>query len=291
MSEIGHLPVRPNIGNFQRMNNNMNSANSHPDIFMGNTDPDVQSILNKKQNIVNMETQITKEERLSRLKEKEKKNSSQEMPLERKRDNQNDNQNEKSNEKNQGTSWIIIALAFIVIILIIIIVYYVISYNTTLLNTTIIPEKVIRPSKAEKFIENRNDIYLTVPKPKNYIEPTKNDLNSVLSKLETINEESDEENHEHHNHEHNHSNEGQQNEIKTEEIKREENKKDEYIYQPVHHHVQKIEKIVEIVEDANNKVDENEKKMDMFMNETLENMILDDNYDNTFEDHEFVDND
>jgi cytoskeletal protein RodZ len=183
MSDNEHLPVRPNIG---VQNNNMRmrqKANDHTSAFNNSIDPDLKHVINKNGSIDN-ESQITREERISkgvktlRSAEKKSKESKDEEP------------------KNQWSSWIIISLAVIIIVLIIIIIYYVIQYNTTILDKTIIPESVVRPSHMhmqpmqtisqiphQAVYQNTPPIQNTPAKPKNFVDPTKNDLMAALNEF------------------------------------------------------------------------------------------------------------
>lgn len=246
MSDIEHLPVRPNIG-VQKNNMRPRPIVSDHNIFVNSLDPDVKRVISKKDNIDN-ESQVTKEERITKgvknLRDAEKSKDSSETP------------------KNQWSSWIIISLAVIIIVLIIIIIYYVIQYNTTLLDKTIIPEDVIRPTQGMpqhmQMTPQIQQVYhpiqqapqnSTPVKPKNFVDPTKNDLSNALkelnkSKMDSIIEEDEPV------------------EIK-EPVKVEE---------PIKVVKPHVEKIVEL-EDEDEK---NEKLMENHMNASLEDLIFND---------------
>jgi cytoskeletal protein RodZ len=243
MSDIEHLPVRPNIGvqkNIGRLRPIINDQN----IFNNSLDPDVKRVISKNDNIDN-ESQVTKEERVTKgvknLRDAEKKSKEETEP-----------------PKNQWSSWIIISLAVIIIVLIIIIIYYVIQYNTTLLDKTIIPEDVIRPTphmtpqiqQVYHSIQPQPTQESTPVKPKNFVDPTKNDLSNALkelnkSKMDIIIEEDE-----------------------PVEIKK-----------PVEpavkkQTIQQTEKIVELPDEDDE--DKNEKLMEMHMNASLEDLIFND---------------
>ncbi len=105
MEDYEHIPVRPNInsGELKRKSKN---------IFEDNKDPDVQRILKKKIDVLDMETQLTKEESSSKKSEED------------------------------SSPWLIISLIIIVIILIIAIIYYVLKQN----KIEPIPENIITPN-------------------------------------------------------------------------------------------------------------------------------------------------
>lgn len=190
MSDIEHLPVRPNIG-IQKNNMRRVRPNDNIKILNSSMDPDVKNIISKG-NTIDNESQITKEERISK-------------GVKNLRDAEKTTKDEKSSEppKNQWSSWIIISLAVIIIVLIIIIIYYVIQYNTTILDKTIIPESVIKPSnmiqmqpvQSVQSVQPINSAQQnSIAKPKNFVDPSKNDLMDALkklneTKLETIPEE------------------------------------------------------------------------------------------------------
>ena len=257
MSDIEHLPVRPNIGiqkNIGRLRPIVNDQN----IFNNSLDPDVKRVISKKDSIDN-ESQVTKEERVTKgiknLRDAEKKSKEETEP-----------------PKNQWSSWIIISLAVIIIVLIIIIIYYVIQYNTTLLDKTIIPEDVIRPTYMPQNMQIQpvQQVYHSIQqpiqestpvKPKNFVDPTKNDLSNALrelnkSKMDIIVEDDEPV------------------EIKKlvepVEIKKlVEPVEIKKLVEPV---VQQVEKIVELPDED----DKNEKLMEMHMNASLEDLIFND---------------
>jgi uncharacterized integral membrane protein len=199
-----HIPVLPNINNHSRESS----------LFANSKDADIQQFINKKQsNALLFDSPPTKEELVSkgiretRTREKERSKQSS--------DNANANANNRSDTddgpKNEGGSWVIITLAIIIIILIIIIVYYVINYNKLTLPVKLVPASVVKPSSfnAATLSEIQPEISNVAPsimntlpvfpkpilssKPRNFIDPTKNDLNSVLSRLNTIKEQDDKE--------------------------------------------------------------------------------------------------
>lgn len=259
MSDIEHLPVRPNIG-IQNNNARLRSkVAEHNNIFNSTMDPDVKRVISKNDSIDN-ESQVTKEERITKgvknIRDAEKKSKEE---------------NAEEPPKNQWSSWIIISLAVIIIVLIIIIIYYVIQYNTTLLDKTIIPENIVRPSVNMGQIPHTithmpQPVYQTPQqpvqnvsvKPKNFVDPTKNDLMTALKEL---------------------------NKTKLDVIPEE----PEPSVEPVKN-VELVpqQKIVELTDNADNandmdnEDDKNEKLMEMHMNNNLEDLIFNDDAVDTF---------
>jgi cytoskeletal protein RodZ len=272
MSDIEHLPVRPNIG-IQNNNARLRAkVIDHNTLFNNTMDPDVKRVISKNDSIDN-ESQITKEERITKgvknLRAAEKKTKEE---------------NGEETPKNQWSSWIIISLAVIIIVLIIIIIYYVIQYNTTLLDKTIIPENIVRPSSnitqkqpVQTITHMPQQVYqhsqqqhsqpqhsqqptqnVAPVKPKNFVDPTKNDLMAALKEL---------------------------NKTKLESIAEEEEPISPVIsFEPVVSinlvkpvdsikNVEQVpsQKIVELDDD-----EKNEKLMEMHMNNTLEDLIFND---------------
>ena len=262
MSDIEHLPVRPNIG----IQNNNTRLRPKPvgqnNIFNNSIDPDVKRVISKNDSIDN-ESQVTKEERITKgvknLRDAEKKGKEG---------------NTESEPKNQWSSWIIISLAVIIIVLIIIIIYYVIQYNTTILDKTIIPENVVRPSPnaipMQTIAHLPQQTYQTAQqqqalqqpsrnvdpvKPKNFVDPTKNDLMAALkeldkTKLDSIAEEDE-------------------TPVSGESVSGEPVSKELGSRETV-----QSEKIVELNPDENIEDNKNEKLMEAHMNSTLEDLIF-----------------
>ncbi|MGL5934496.1 MAG: type VII secretion EssA family protein [Cetobacterium sp.] len=173
MDDNDYLPVRPNVNNYTKRPQSSLSQNIiQPPIskkenlsesLMKNRDPDVQQIVNKKQNdVLTMQSKETKEE-----KEAKESTSTKESD---------------SSKESKGTSWIIIILAVVIILLILVIIYYAVNYANLFPNAPPIPENVVKPNNSMNQIDNPY-IHSMPPKPKDYIEPTKNDLDSVLSQL------------------------------------------------------------------------------------------------------------
>jgi len=268
MSDIEHLPVRPNIGiqknNNSRLRPKINDHNNN--IFNDTIDPDVKRVISKNDSIDN-ESQVTREERITKgiktLRTAERKNDES-------------TKNEKVEEpKNQWSSWIIISLAVIIIVLIIVIIYYVIQYNTTLLDKTIIPENIIRPSQnvsanymqpmqtiaqiQQEGYQNQQNV--APVKPKNFVDPTKNDLMSALKKLNKPQLE------------------------KIVEVEEPIEIKD--IIEPVKN-VAEIQgkKIVELVDEDNEEDNDKEEKLMTHMNTTLEDLIFNDDAVDAFGENE-----
>jgi flagellar basal body-associated protein FliL len=195
MSDIDFLPVRPNINNSEKiLRHSIKQKTTEQDqgIFANSKDSDVQQFINKKKiDAFSSESPSTKEEQRDQRDKKDK----------------TDKKSEDA-KKNEGSSWIIIILAIIVIILILIIVYYVINYNNLSVGQ-IIPESVVKPTITGPAV---NPISYASPsqinptsqinppshappsqnnapkKPRNYVEPTKKDLDAALSKLSVIEE-------------------------------------------------------------------------------------------------------
>lgn len=186
MSESNFLPVKPNI------NGENAPTNRDRNIFANNKDADIQQFINnKKMNALSIDSPKTKEEILVSKKEQQKSSSKS------KDSSQSDSPDESSGDgaknSSNGFSWVIIGLAIVIIILILIIVYYVINYNN-ITSIPLIPESVMKPTPVTKqpSVNDRreiNNISYTHDKPV----ATKNDLTSVLNRLQTIPEVNEEE--------------------------------------------------------------------------------------------------
>lgn len=211
MSDIDHVPIRPNI-NYQRASSTgfkqpvnkktqNNFDNKEASIFADSTDPDILQFIKRTPNALSLDSVPTKEERISKgvgeLREKEKSQKVEQNSTEKKI------QEEEIKTKSSG--WIIIVLAVIVIILILIIVYYVLNYNNIITPAAIIQDNVVKPSSFQNIMNKDqlshnirmapiqmdsmknnsvNDYINSKPvKPKDYVEPTKSDLDSVLNRL------------------------------------------------------------------------------------------------------------
>lgn len=205
MSETKHIPVRPNINNGSQ---SANKSNGPPGLFLDMSDKDVQHVISKKKtNALELKSEPTMEEQgIKALEKREKSHSSE--------DSESTEADNSAPKSSKGSSWVIIALAVIVIALIIIIIYYVIQYNN-LNSAPPIPENVVKPSSLQNMMasatapamlnpginqNNGNNAHFAqknstqnnmLAKPKNYVEPSKSDLNSVLDRLSTITEESE----------------------------------------------------------------------------------------------------
>lgn len=179
MSESNFLPVKPNI------NGENAPANRDRNIFANNKDADIQQFINnKKMNALSIDSPKTKEEILVSKKEQQKSSSKSKDSA------QSDSPDEPSGDgtknSSNGFSWVIIGLAIVIIILILIIVYYVINYNN-ITSTPLIPESVMKPTPVAKQpsvddMKESNNITYIPDKPV----ATKNDLTSVLNRLQTI---------------------------------------------------------------------------------------------------------
>jgi len=89
-------------------------------------------------------------------------------------------------KEEKGYSWVVIGLAVVIIILIIIVIYYVLKYNEVSHAGDLIPNNVVKPTQAGML----GGMFGTVPVvPATHAEPTKKDLDSVLTRLSTIKEE------------------------------------------------------------------------------------------------------
>ena len=165
MDDSEYIPVKPNINNYAKFNQKQKKVESTQDnIFSNNKDSDIQEYINKKNiDAKTLDSVITKEER----------------------DAKSANTSVKNNE---GSSWIIIILAIIVIVLILVIIYYVINYNNLSVGE-IIPESVIKPTYPVQAINMPTQNYNMPTKPRNFVDPTKKDLNDALNKLTSIEEE------------------------------------------------------------------------------------------------------
>lgn len=189
MTESNFLPVRPNI--------NGDSTQSHKDksIFANNKDADIQQFINnKKMNALSIDSPKTKEEILVSRKEQKK---FTEVP---KNESDNNDSKDKTDGKTPvGVSWVIIGLAVVILILILIIVYYVINHNNITSHAPIIPESVMKPTPVKSQTPNTEitNVMENETSVKPLVKPpavTKNELDSVLNRLQTIEEvdESDE---------------------------------------------------------------------------------------------------
>jgi hypothetical protein len=168
MSDIEHLPVRPNMNNAYAKNAKprQTSEVSRPSLDDVNKDPSMQRFFKKKTDALEIDSIETKEEKKS--KESAPKNFSR---------------------KEEGFSWVIIALAIVIIILIIIVIYYVLKYSQVSGND-IIPASVVKPTPdgilGAMFDSSQKKELVTS-------EPSKKDLDSVLNRLSTITEVSEDE--------------------------------------------------------------------------------------------------
>lgn len=177
MSESNFLPVRPNI------NGDNTPSQKDRGIFANNKDSDIQQFINnKKMNALSIDSPKTKEE--IRVSRKEQQKSAQ--------DNASKNESDDSKSKLDGStpvgvSWVIIGLAVVIIILILIIVYYVVNHNNIASPAPLIPESIMKPTAAKAKITSVEDNVATsdnqVVKP---ITVTKNELDAVLNRLQTI---------------------------------------------------------------------------------------------------------
>ncbi len=194
MSNPNYLPVRPNINNYasanvqnmvnRPVNKSINKPIGKPEqnIFSKSADPDVQQFINKKADVLSMEAVNTKEEATANT----------------------ETIADDNGAKNKGTSWIIIILSVIIILLIMIIIYYVINYNN-LVSGEVIPESVVKPTMHQlqgndivhKSLPNSGPIQMQPPvmmasvsmgvkKPRNYVEPSKQDLDDTLKKMSQL---------------------------------------------------------------------------------------------------------
>lgn len=170
MSEIEHLPVRPNINirpvPKQSDTNYMYRENTK-DLGVSSMSDNMTHYSSKKANVLDFESKPTMEEQT--LKE-----------------------NSKNNKKSEPISWVVIALGIIVVILIAIIIYYVLKYNTKILDRdSVIHENAIKPNiqKLLNSVGNRPSVTDNSNTSEHYVEATKDELDSVLTKLEPIKEE------------------------------------------------------------------------------------------------------
>lgn len=170
MNESDYLPVKPNINN---TNVNRPVQKKPKDIFEDNKDSDVNIILNKKVDVLEMKSTPTKEELLSK----------QNLP-----------------ESPKGVSWVIIGLSVIIIILIVIVIYYVLQYNNVIgsLNPVInkkdvYPSYDLKPDISPNINSDDKNKSLSMSsddkKSKMYKKATKDDIDKVLDRLSTIKEE------------------------------------------------------------------------------------------------------
>jgi hypothetical protein len=167
MSDIDHLPVRPNINSngFQKSNRSrISNETSRPSLFENNKDPDIQKFITKKKtDALEINSPRTKEEKQS----KEQKDDT---------------------PKKEGYSWVVIGLAIVIIILIIIVIYYVLKYNESSNDPVPIPASVVKPS-VQNGIIGAASIKVDRKGAENIA--SKQDLDSVLSRLSTIQEDSE----------------------------------------------------------------------------------------------------
>lgn len=167
MSDIDHLPVRPNINNTYSRNTKSRIPNdlNKSGLLDDSRDPDIQKFINKKKtDTLELESLPTKEEKYSKESEKN-------VP-----------------KKEQGYSWVVIGLAVVIIILIIIVVYYVLKYNEVSNGSDLIPNNIIKPSSILNNVFGTVTNPTTQPEKVLIQEPTKKDLDSVLNRLATIKE-------------------------------------------------------------------------------------------------------
>lgn len=171
MSDIDHLPVRPNINNaYQKSTKSrMPSDLGKSSLLDDNRDPDIQKFVNKKKtDTLEFESTPTKEEKQSKESEKN-----------------------APPKEEKGYSWVVIGLAIVIIILIVIVIYYVLKYNEVSHAGDLIPNSVVKPTQASILGSMFGPVPATtqiVPVAKQ-AEPTKKDLDSVLTRLSTIKEE------------------------------------------------------------------------------------------------------
>lgn len=175
MNDIEHIPVKPNINNSAiRVKKNTNVLDNIKD----SKDPEVQQILNKKNDVFNIEAMKTKEE-----------------------------QTQEVVTHDTSSSWLIVILAIIIVILIVVIIYYVLKYNAVSTVATI-PANIVKPIKHDGYLHNytqkvnpQPEIRMEniqkmeriehVEKPKNFVEPTKKDLDDIINRLNPDNNKSD----------------------------------------------------------------------------------------------------
>jgi hypothetical protein len=151
MPDPDYIPVRPNIDGPQtRQQKSPVSKQSLISSLENSTDTEVQQVLGKKK----IDTRTIKNAEPT---EEEKKS--------------NELSNDPPKTPVSGNTWVILGLAIVILILIMIIIYYVLNYNAKLTTAALIPPNIVRPS--ENFMQ----------KPKNYIDPTASELDSVLHKL------------------------------------------------------------------------------------------------------------
>lgn len=165
MSDIEHLPVRPNINSSYSKKTRVAGDVSRHNILENSADSDIQKFVNKKKtDALELESTPTREE----------KNVTPSSP------------------KVEGFSWVVIGLAVVIIILIIIVIYYVLKYNEVS-NSDIIPSSVVKPSPSNNPLNSLingvfggGEVKPTLEMKK---EPTHKELDSVLDRLSTIDEE------------------------------------------------------------------------------------------------------
>lgn len=179
MSDIDHLPVRPNINNAYQKSTKprIPSDLSKSGLLDDSRDPDIQKFVNKKKtDTLEFESTPTKEEKQSKESEKN-----------------------APPKEEKGYSWVVIGLAIVIIILIVIVIYYVLKYNEVSHAGDLIPNSVVKPTNSS-ILGSMFGIVPSVPitpaapavvaaVPVKQTEPTKKDLDSVLIRLSTIKEE------------------------------------------------------------------------------------------------------
>lgn len=166
MSDIEHLPVRPNINNsieaLTKQTRHKSSSipmQENSDLFYDNKDPDIQKYITKrKTDALELDSVATKEEKSS-----------------------------KENYKpDTGFSWVIIALTVVIVILIMIIVYYVLKYNEISQNAVVIPANAVKPSVA--MLPSSNVLTAIAVQQ---VPTSKKELDSVINRLAVIEEVSE----------------------------------------------------------------------------------------------------
>lgn len=152
-----HIPVRPKV----------NTSKIAANIFENSKDPDVQKVLSKKPDVLDMSSAPTKEEI-----------------------------NSQKEDISGGKPWVVIALSVIIVILVAVIIYYALKYNSLLtklegqqpqpeVQMEHIPRQMVNepPAQREPPQQNKN-------------KPTPQELDSILlkinkTKLEPIEEETE----------------------------------------------------------------------------------------------------
>ncbi len=169
MNDVEHIPVRPNINNSQNK-----IKRTVLDNIKDSKDPEVQQVLNKKPDVFNIETMKTKEE-------------------------------QEVIRPDTSSSWLIVILAIIIVILIVVVIYYVLKYNavSTTVAATAVPPNIVKPIKHDGYLHNNytqklmhpqadiqmqnipviNTKNVNLEKPKNFVEPTKQELDDIINRL------------------------------------------------------------------------------------------------------------